>query len=152
MSIFTIAVIGGLTSLPGAILGAVYVEGVPFLFSGDETIRLLTSSVGLLLLLLIVPGGLSEIVYRSRDSFLRWVAARNGIHVPSPGGRLAAGRHQSKRPLTPTVDDLARRRRCSAGRAHRLPGVRRPDPGRRGEAPRPLRHRRSTTPCVLEPS
>ena len=83
VSVFTITVIGGLTSLPGAILGAVYVEGVPFLFSGDETIRLLTSSVGLLLLLLIIPGGLSEIAYRGRDSFLRWVAARNGIHVPS---------------------------------------------------------------------
>jgi branched-chain amino acid transport system permease protein len=83
ISVFTITVIGGLTSLPGAILGAVYVEGVPFLFSGDETIRLLTSSVGLLLLLLIIPGGLSEIAYRGRDSFLRWVAARNGIHVPS---------------------------------------------------------------------
>ena len=83
VSIFTITVIGGLTSLPGALLGAIYVEGVPFLFSGDETIRLLTSSVGLLLLVLIVPGGLSEIAYRGRDSFLRWVAARNNIHVPS---------------------------------------------------------------------
>ena len=83
VSVFTITVIGGLTSLPGAILGAVYVEGVPFLFSGDETIRLLTSSVGLLLLLLVIPGGLSEIAYRGRDGFLRWVAARNGIHVPS---------------------------------------------------------------------
>jgi branched-chain amino acid transport system permease protein len=83
VSVFTVTVIGGLTSLPGAILGAVYVEGVPFLFSGDETVRLLTSSVGLLFLLLIIPGGLSELAYRGRDSFLRWVAARNGIHVPS---------------------------------------------------------------------
>ena len=83
VSIFTITVIGGLTSLPGAIFGAVYVEGVPFLFSGDETVRLLTSSVGLLLLLLVIPGGLSEMAYRGRDWFLRWVAARNGIHVPS---------------------------------------------------------------------
>ena len=83
VSVFTITVIGGLTSLPGAILGALYVEGVPFLLSGDETVRLLTSSVGLLLLLLIIPGGLSEIAYRARDNFLRWVADRNGIHVPS---------------------------------------------------------------------
>ena len=83
VSIFTITVIGGLTSLPGALLGAIYVEGVPFLFSGDDTIRLLTSSVGLLVLLWVIPGGLSEIAYRTRDSFLRWVAARNQIHVPS---------------------------------------------------------------------
>jgi branched-chain amino acid transport system permease protein len=83
IAVFTITVIGGLTSLPGAILGATYVEGIPFLFSGSETARLLTSSVGLLFLLLIVPGGLSEIFYRGRDHFLRWVAKRNGIHVPS---------------------------------------------------------------------
>jgi branched-chain amino acid transport system permease protein len=83
ISVFTIAVIGGLTSLPGAMLGAIWVEGVPFLFNGSEFVRLLTSGVGLLLLLLIVPGGLSEIMYRMRDTFLRWVAARHDIHVPS---------------------------------------------------------------------
>jgi branched-chain amino acid transport system permease protein len=83
ISVFAITVIGGLASLPGAILGATYVEGVPFLFNGSETARLLTSSVGLLLLLLVVPGGLSELYYRARDQFLRWVAARNQIHVPS---------------------------------------------------------------------
>jgi branched-chain amino acid transport system permease protein len=83
ISVFTIAVIGGLTSLPGAMLGAVWVEGVPFLFSGSEFVRLLTSGVGLLVLLLVVPGGLSEIMFRVRDTFLRWVATRNGIHVPS---------------------------------------------------------------------
>jgi branched-chain amino acid transport system permease protein len=83
ISVFTIAVIGGLTSLPGAMLGAIWVEGVPFLFSGSEFVRLLTSGVGLLVLLLLVPGGLSEIMYRLRDTYLRWVAARNGIHVPS---------------------------------------------------------------------
>jgi len=83
VNVFTVAVIGGLTSLPGAIIGAVWVEGIPFLFNGDPIIRLLTSSVGLLVLLLFVPGGLSELFYKNRDSFLRWVAKRNSIHVPS---------------------------------------------------------------------
>lgn len=83
ISVFTVAVIGGLTSLPGAIIGAVWVEGIPFLFNGDPIVRLLTSSVGLLLLLLFIPGGLSELFYKNRDSFLRWIAKRNNIHVPS---------------------------------------------------------------------
>lgn len=83
ISVFTIAVIGGLTSLPGAVLGAFVIEGIPFLLDGDQTVRLLTSSVGLLGLLLFVPGGLSELFYRGRDQFLRWTAKRNGIHVPS---------------------------------------------------------------------
>jgi branched-chain amino acid transport system permease protein len=83
ISVFTIAVIGGLTSLPGAMLGAIWVEGVPFLFNGSQFVRFLTSGVGLLALLLLVPGGLSEIMFRLRDTFLRWVAARHDIHVPS---------------------------------------------------------------------
>jgi branched-chain amino acid transport system permease protein len=83
INVFLVAVIGGLTSLPGAIIGAVWVEGIPFLFNGDPIIRLLTSSVGVLVLLMFVPGGLSELFYTRRDSFLRWVARRNKIHVPS---------------------------------------------------------------------
>lgn len=83
ISVFTIAVIGGLTSLPGAVLGAFVIEGVPFLLSGDQIVRLLTSSLGLLFLLMFVPGGLSELFFRGRDHFLRWTAKRNSLHVPS---------------------------------------------------------------------
>ena len=83
ISVFTIAVIGGLTSLPGAVMGAFVIEGIPFLLDGDQIVRLLTSSVGLLFLLMFVPGGLSEIFFRSRDHYLRWVAKRHAIHVPS---------------------------------------------------------------------
>jgi branched-chain amino acid transport system permease protein len=83
ITVFAISVIGGLTSLPGAILGSIYVEGVPIFFGGNQTVALLTSSVGLLVLLLAVPGGLSEIFYRTRDDFLRFVAKRHGVHVPS---------------------------------------------------------------------
>jgi len=83
ISVFTIAVIGGLTSLPGTILGAIVIEGIPFLLNGDQTVRLLTSSLGLLFLLLFRPDGLSGIMYGWRDSFLRWSAKRNSVHVPS---------------------------------------------------------------------
>ena len=83
IAMFMIVAIGGMASLPGAILGALYVEGLPFLFDGNDNLRLATSSVGLLFLLMFVPGGLSQIAFGGRDSFLRWVAARNEIHVPS---------------------------------------------------------------------
>ncbi len=83
ITMFSIAAIGGMSSLLGPILGALYVEGLPFLFDGNENLRLATSSVGLLFLLMFVPGGLSQIAFGIRDSFLRWVAARNDIHVPS---------------------------------------------------------------------
>ncbi len=83
IAVFAVTVIGGLTSLPGAMLGAVYVEGVPAALGASPIVTLLTSGVGLLALLLFQPGGLSELIFKARDSFLRKVAAKEGIHVPS---------------------------------------------------------------------
>jgi hypothetical protein len=74
-------VIGGLGSLPGAILGAVYVRSVEFFIGGGWA--LLASGGGILLILLILPGGLGAGMYRVRDEILRAVAKRRGIVVPS---------------------------------------------------------------------
>ncbi len=68
-----IAIIGGLGSVAGPVLGALWVQGVPALFdasSPPELVVLLTSSIGLLLLLMYFPGGLQQIVYRVRDALL----------------------------------------------------------------------------------
>ena len=85
LQLFVMAVIGGVGSIPGAILGAVYVVGLPLLpgLSEIDLIDLLVSGVGLLFLLMFMPGGLIEGVYRVRDDLLRRVAARHEIHVPS---------------------------------------------------------------------
>ncbi|HVT76646.1 MAG TPA: hypothetical protein VHD87_06415 [Acidimicrobiales bacterium] len=81
LRLFSMVVIGGLGSVPGAVLGAVYVRGTEFYLSGGYA--LIASGAGLMLLLLILPGGLGELVYRVRDSFLRRVANRRGLVVPS---------------------------------------------------------------------
>ena len=85
IELFAMTVIGGLTSLPGAMLGAAFVKGLPLLpgLKDVEQIELLTSGVGLVFVLYFLPGGLAEGAYRIRDRFLRFVAARHGIHVPS---------------------------------------------------------------------
>src|SRR3954469_16215621 len=85
IEMFTLAVIGGIGSLPGAILGAVFAEGLPLLpgLRDVEQIRLLTTGLGLLFILLFLPGGLAEGMYRVRDKLLRAVALRRNIHVPS---------------------------------------------------------------------
>jgi branched-chain amino acid transport system permease protein len=85
IELFAMTVIGGLTSLPGAMLGAAFVKGLPLLpgLKNVEQIELLTSGVGLVLVLYFLPGGLAEGVYRIRDRFLRFVAVRHNIHVPS---------------------------------------------------------------------
>ena len=68
-----IAIIGGLGSVAGPILGALWVEGVPALWgtSPPQLITLLTSSIGLLLLLMYFPGGIQQLVYQLRDLLIR---------------------------------------------------------------------------------
>ncbi len=66
----SMAIIGGLGSVPGAVLGALYVFGIPYAFGNDEILRLLTSGVGLLVLLMFAPGGLAGLMYRARDAML----------------------------------------------------------------------------------
>jgi branched-chain amino acid transport system permease protein len=85
IELFLLTVIGGIGSLPGAMLGALYVRGLPLLpFLRDiDQISLLTTGLGLLLLLLFLPGGLAEGMYRIRDRWLRRVAGRTGVLVPS---------------------------------------------------------------------
>ena len=82
LQVIAMVVIGGLGSVPGAILGALYVVGLPALFNDSATIGLLTSGVGLLILLLYLPGGLLEIVHRIRDWMLRLAARRLPAAVP----------------------------------------------------------------------
>jgi len=66
------AVIGGLGSVAGPILGALWVRGIPQATPDelDDLVRLLTSNIGLLVLLMYFPGGLLQIVYRARDWLL----------------------------------------------------------------------------------
>jgi branched-chain amino acid transport system permease protein len=84
ISVLAAVVIGGTTSLPGSVLGSVWVFGIPLLLERRfPGIGFLASGVGLLVLLLAVPGGLAELLYRGRDAYLRWVAAKHNIIVPS---------------------------------------------------------------------
>jgi branched-chain amino acid transport system permease protein len=79
--LFSMVVIGGLGSLPGAVLGAVYVRGVEFFL--PPAYALLASGAGILLLLLFLPEGLGGLVYAVRDAYLRRVARRRQLLVPS---------------------------------------------------------------------
>ena len=81
LQVFVMVVIGGLGSIPGAMLGAAYYFGTQFFLSGAAS--LLASGLGMLILLMIVPGGLGQIMYGWRDALLRWIAKRRGIVVPS---------------------------------------------------------------------
>ena len=66
----TMAVIGGLGSIPGALLGAVVVFGVPILFRGSEAgqlLQFLVGGAGGLFVLLFLPRGIAGMLYDVRD-------------------------------------------------------------------------------------
>ncbi len=80
--VFTTAVVGGLGSMFGAILGALYLQGGQWFLPGADW-QALVSAVGVLLVLMIVPGGIGDVAYRARDELLRRYARRRQLLVPS---------------------------------------------------------------------
>jgi ABC-type branched-subunit amino acid transport system ATPase component/ABC-type branched-subunit amino acid transport system permease subunit len=81
------AVIGGLGSIVGPIIGALWVRGLPVIFNDTAQVRLFTSSIGLLVLLMYFPGGLLQIGYKLRDAVLQWADARlasDRVEAPVP--------------------------------------------------------------------
>jgi ABC-type branched-subunit amino acid transport system permease subunit len=85
--IISMVVIGGLGSIPGAILGALYLEGLPALFGANPTIQFLTSGLGLIAFILYLPGGLGELLHRLGDVFTIGVrAAQARVGRGGPGG------------------------------------------------------------------
>jgi ABC-type branched-subunit amino acid transport system ATPase component/ABC-type branched-subunit amino acid transport system permease subunit len=85
-----IVIIGGLGTVGGAILGTVYVIGLPIVLGDSAEVALLTSSAGLLVLLLYLPGGLVSLVYRARDALLAGLATRSTAAVVTTPGEPAA--------------------------------------------------------------
>lgn len=76
LQLVSLVIIGGLGSVAGAVIGAVYVVGLPALFGDTPEVALMTSGIGLLLLLLYLPGGLVSLVFRARDALLDLLARR----------------------------------------------------------------------------
>ena len=79
--VFSMVVIGGLGSIPGVLLGATYVWGTQYFLPGQW--QFLATGAGLLLILMVLPGGLGAVLYDIRDWLLRQVAQRRKILVPS---------------------------------------------------------------------
>jgi branched-chain amino acid transport system ATP-binding protein len=81
LAVFTMAVIGGLGSIPGALLGAVYVRGVDYYFAQEW--QILATGAGLLVVLMLLPGGIGGGFADLRDELLRRVARRRSLAVAS---------------------------------------------------------------------
>jgi ABC-type branched-subunit amino acid transport system ATPase component/ABC-type branched-subunit amino acid transport system permease subunit len=78
--VFSMAVIGGLGSISGTLMGVAVIEVLSYTF---PKYQLVLTGAGLLLILLFLPGGLGEGVQSVRDRLLKLVAVRRDILVPS---------------------------------------------------------------------
>jgi ABC-type branched-subunit amino acid transport system ATPase component/ABC-type branched-subunit amino acid transport system permease subunit len=78
--VLSMAIIGGLNSISGVLMGVGLIEVLSYAYPAYQD---LFTGVGLLLVLLFLPGGLGEGVQRVRDFLLRRVALRRDILVPS---------------------------------------------------------------------
>jgi ABC-type branched-subunit amino acid transport system ATPase component len=99
-------VIGGLGSVGGAVLGALYTIGLPAVFGDSLAIGVATSGIGLLALLLYAPGGLMQFVYKARDLMLAHVQRRMApvqrtVHAGATVASLPTTRgHVTRDPVT----------------------------------------------------
>jgi branched-chain amino acid transport system permease protein len=83
--VVSMVVIGGLGAIDGAVLGALYLVGLPAMFGTTSTIQFLTSGFGLLVFILYLPGGLAELLHRLADQVTL------GIVRLRPGGTGGTG-------------------------------------------------------------
>jgi branched-chain amino acid transport system permease protein len=103
MRMFLLAVLGGLGSVAGPLLGAGWTallqmtSTTPF---AAVAVLLLAPGLGVMVLMWVTPGGLSQLVFAIRDMWLRRVAVRHRIAVPSllADGEAGAG---GKIPIAP---------------------------------------------------
>jgi branched-chain amino acid transport system permease protein len=91
VSMFLMAVLGGLGSVYADLDGAAYFAICATVFSGTLA-ALLTSGIGVLLVMLFFQAGLGAMGYSVRDAWLRRIAQRYRIYVPSlAGDRMKRG-------------------------------------------------------------
>jgi branched-chain amino acid transport system permease protein len=83
VEVFVQAVVGGVSSGGGALLGSAYFQLVREFGAANLIVAIFFAGLGPLLVLFLVPGGLIGVVNAARDSVLRIVAQRRRIVVPS---------------------------------------------------------------------
>ncbi len=99
INVVAVAVIGGAGTVVGPILGALWIVGLPAVWPSSTLVPLLTSSIGLLVLLMYFPGGFAQVVLTGRDRFLDWYAAR--LPEPEPPPRREVSSVVTRTPAPP---------------------------------------------------
>jgi ABC-type branched-subunit amino acid transport system ATPase component len=94
-------VIGGMGSVSGAVIGAIFVIGIPAIAPNNQLVGLLSSSLGLLVVLLYFPRGLNQVTYGVRDAILSWADRRIGERKEPERKTYAAVAHRHTEEVVP---------------------------------------------------
>ena len=100
VAVFTAAVVGGVGSLAGSVIGAIFAKGGSWFLPAEW--QLLPSAVGVLAVLLVLPGGLAAGLFKLRDGLARRLAVRHSIEAPS----LIADRAAPVDAAVPDIEEL----------------------------------------------
>jgi branched-chain amino acid transport system permease protein len=82
IDVFLVAVLGGVSSIPGVVIATILVEAKGYFLSGNAYFASIEPFF-IILLLFIEPAGLIGLLNRMRDAVLRIVAQRRRLIVPS---------------------------------------------------------------------
>jgi branched-chain amino acid transport system permease protein len=99
VAVFNTVVIGGMGSVIGPLLGSAY--NALFVLLNVPFVVALSGGLGVVIVLMLAPGGLSGIVYTVRDAWLRRVATRHRMSVPSLGVDFGHGATRVRSAITP---------------------------------------------------
>ena len=102
-------VIGGMGSVSGAVIGAVFVIGIPAIAPDNQLLGLLSSSLGLLIVLMYFPRGLNQITFDGTRCHLGLGRqACSGKKVgPAPAYRSEGAADAEARPVAEGLPVLA---------------------------------------------
>jgi branched-chain amino acid transport system permease protein len=116
LTAFTMVVVGGLGSVPGALIGAAYVRGIDYFL--DAQYRILASGAGLLLVLLVLPDGLGSLLWRVRDIGLGMISRRHGLSPPDEATATPSAGRPEPSPPGERTDAILAVRGIEAGYGH----------------------------------
>lgn len=114
ISVVAITVIGGVSLTIGPLIGSLFVIGLPA-FVPLDSLGLVTSAVGQLLIIMYLPNGLGGLVEPVRDRVVKFIGRRAGLDVDTiyggvatAAGSAAVAAASAPRALPFTARELAR--------------------------------------------
>jgi branched-chain amino acid transport system permease protein len=96
---FSMVVLGGATSLGGALAGAVFLRYAQYALAGG--MQLIVTGAGVLFVLLVLPGGLAQVTAGWRRRMFSLIARIRGIELPGAAGEPAPARDAVEEVLVP---------------------------------------------------